>query len=163
MTISIWSPQIVDRIHMAMTIVSKEYYGVLIGQIFGMKDVQCDLVPKGKISVFEGKSFTRLDYYPRKKRKIAEIQMGSTKSGKMYFRLALYPSKFNADDFQIFKEHIELFFQISYLQLFLQSKVSYLELAADSFSYSIDSFIPFRSISNYSYRWKNTTGDLGSI
>jgi len=156
MTVSIWYRQIIDRIHMSISLgKSPQLYGVLIGQLTGMKDIQSDLVPKGKITVSAKKYVTRLGYYPAdKKRKIAELEMGSTKSGHMYFRLGLYPSKFMPGEFAIFREHLELLFQMPYDVLFQQARVSYLELAADSLTYKLGSFIPFRSRINHSKIWK---------
>lgn len=164
MTISIWYPQIVDRIHMTITITkSSKLYGVLLGQLTGMNDMQSDLVPKGKITVFKQQYVTRLGYYPAdKKRKIAELEMGSTKSGHMYFKLGLYPSKFRPGEFAKFKEHLEQLFQISYKVMFHKARVSYIELAADSMTYESCTFIPFRQRINHSEVWLDN-GKQGSL
>lgn len=164
MTISIWYPLIVDRIHMTISIgKNTNLYGVLIGQIAGMKDIQSDLVPKGKITVSKQKYVTRLGYYPAdKKRKIAELEIGSTKSGHMYFKLGLYPSKFKSHEFAKLKDHLETLFQISYDVIFHDARVSYIELAADSMTYPMNTFIPFRQRINFSKVWKQH-GEKGSI
>jgi hypothetical protein len=165
MAISIWYWQIIDRIHMSIGLTkSPQQYGVLIGQLTGMKDIQSDLVPKGKITVFESKHITRLGYYPAdKKRKIAELEMGATKTGHMYFRLGLYPSKFKPGEFTTFREHLELLFQLQYDKLFQQARVSYLELAADSLTYQLGSFIPFRARINHSMIWKSDGVPHGTL
>lgn len=169
MTISIWYPQIIDRIHMTISIGKNTHlYGVLIGQLSGMEDIQSVLVPKGKITVFKQKYVTRLGYYPSdKKRKIADLEIGSTKSNHMYFKLGLYPSKFQSNEFAIFKEHMEILFQITYDLMFHTARVSYIELAADSMTHKFQTFIPFRQRINWSKTWpledlKKSTVNLGS-
>lgn len=155
MTISIWYPQIVDRIHMTISIPKKsKLYGVLIGQLLGMKDIQSDLVPKGKITISKQQYITRLGYYPSdKKRKIADLEIGSTKSGHMYFKLGLYPSKFQSKEFSKFKDHLETLFQIPYDVMFYTAKVAYIELAADSMTHQFHTFIPFCQRINCSKGW----------
>jgi len=155
MTISIWYPQIIDRIHMTISIGKNSHlYGVLIGQLTGMKDIQSNLVPNGKITVSKQKYVTRLGYYPSdKKRKIADLEIGSTKSSHMYFKLGIYPSKFQSNEFAIFKEHLEILFQIPYDLMFHTAKVSYIELAADSMTHRFQTFIPFRQRINLSEAW----------
>jgi hypothetical protein len=165
MAISIWYWQIIDRIHMSIGLgKNPQLYGVLIGQLTGMKDIQSDLVPKGKITVSKEKYVTRLGYYPAdKKRKIAELEMGSTKTGHMYFRLGLYPSKFRPGEFTKFREQLELLFQLPYDLLFQQARVSYLELAADSLTYNMGSFIPFHARINHSKMWKSKDVAHGTL
>lgn len=155
MTISSWYAQIIDRIHMTISIgKNANLYGVLIGQLMGMKDIQSDLVPKGKITVSKQKYVTRLGYYPLdKKRKIADLEIGSTKTSHMYFKLVLYPSKFQSNEFSQFKEYLEILFQIPYDLMFHTAKVSYIELAADSMTYQFHTFIPFRPHINLSEVW----------
>ena len=169
MTISIWYPQMIDRIHMTISIGKNTHlYGVLIGQLTGMKDIQSNLVPKGKITVSKQKYVTRLGYYPAdKKRKIAELEIGSTKSSHMYFKLGLYPSKFQSNEFATFKEHMEILFQITYDLMFHTARVSYIELAADSMTHQFQTFIPFRQRINWSRAWpledvEKSTVNLGS-
>lgn len=165
MTVSIWYPQIIDRIHMTIGISKNSHlYSVLIGQLFGMKDIKNDLVPKGMITVSKKKYVTRLDYYPAdKKRKIAELEIGSTKSKHMYFKLCLYPSKFRFNEFSKFKEHMEIFFQIPYDLMFHTANVSYIELAADSMTYQFHTFIPFRQRINSSKGWPLGDGEKSTV
>jgi hypothetical protein len=107
MSVNIWRWLLVDRIHISVN-VSKYLHGVVVTQLKGMKDIQADLVPDGKITVFHKKFSTRLDYCPTKKKKIADIEIGATKSGHGYFRLGLYPSKFEPGEFEHFKEVLGL-------------------------------------------------------
>ncbi|PKO61223.1 MAG: hypothetical protein CVU24_09655 [Betaproteobacteria bacterium HGW-Betaproteobacteria-18] len=131
-----------------------QLYGVLIGQMMGMKDIQSDLVPKGKITISKQQYITRLGYYPSdKKRKIADLEIGSTKSGHMYFKLVLYPSKFQSKEFSKFKDHLETLFQIPYDVMFYTAKVAYIELAVDSLTHQFHTFIPFRQKINWSKGW----------
>ncbi len=156
MPVSAWKSPIVDRIHMTVGISKSDLqYGVLIGQLSGMKDIKKDLVPKGKITLFKDQHVTRIGYYPDKKRKIAELTVGASKSGHMYFRMSLYPSKFLPGEFSTFKEHLEILFQIPYKTWFEKARVSYLELAADSLTHERHTVIPFRERINASKVWKS--------
>ena len=111
MTVGIWYRLILDRIHLSMTIVSKEHYGIVMGQLEEMKAMQAQLVPNGKIGIRKKKYSTRLDYHPRKKGgKIADIEVGVTPTKHMYFRLGLYPSKLRGGDFDVLKSHLNAFF-----------------------------------------------------
>lgn len=141
---------------------SDQQYGALIGQLSGMKDIEKDLVPKGKITLFKNLHVTRIGYYPDKKRKIAELTVGASKSGHMYFLMGLYPSQFQPGEFSTFKEHLEIFFQIPYKMWFEKARVSYLELAADSMSHERHTVIPFRERINFSTVWK-ANGHKGSL
>ncbi|MGA8146774.1 MAG: hypothetical protein WB870_04260 [Gallionellaceae bacterium] len=149
---------------MTVGITSKELYGFVVSSLIGMKDIQSDLVPKGKINVHSGKYRTRMDYYPDKnKDKIADIEIGTTKSKHKYFRLGLYPSKFGPGDFEHFKLLLELLLpEFNYPLLFKTARVSYIELAADSRSEMAHSFVPFRPRCNYSYIYKEQDGSYGS-
>ncbi len=130
------------------------------------KEVASDIVPQGRLTLQQGHYKTRLDYYPKKKSKIAELEVGSTKSQYRYFRLGLYPPKFAAGEFAHFKAIIDLLLPFTYLYLFENGRVSYLEIAVDSMSHQMGSFIAFKRRCNCSsvYQANGTKGTayLGS-
>lgn len=164
MSLSIWKPLLIDRIHIAVSIVSSELYSFAWGQLNGIEDLKTELVPDGTIKIFKNKYVTRLSYYPIKKRMIASIEIGTTKSKHRYFRLGLYPSKFQQGEFERFKEILsELLPEFKYQQLYETGKVSYIELAADSLTHAAHSFIPFRRRCNHSSIYVDKTGSKGSI
>src|SRR5450759_4289811 len=109
MAVTIWRWLLIDRIHMSVGIGSKDLYGLVLSQLYGLKDIQADLVPNGKITINSGKYQTRLNYYPvKKKDKIADIVIGVTKSKHLYFTLCLYPTKFGPGEFEQFKETMSI-------------------------------------------------------
>jgi hypothetical protein len=147
-----------------MTIVSKEHYGIVMGQLEEMKAMQAQLVPNGKISIRKKKYSTRLDYHPRKKGgKIADIEVGVTPTKHMYFRLGLYPSKLRGGDFDVLKSHLNAFFGHGFYEsVYGTARVSYIELAVDSLKLERANIIPFRSRTNYSSVYVNKDGSKGS-
>lgn len=153
----------IDRIHMSVSVTSKDLYGFVIAQLHGMKDLQSELLPNGKITVRIEKYLTRMSYYPNKKRKIAEIEIGTTKSKHKYFRLSLFPSQFGSGEFENFKEVLALMLpEFNYQKLYSTAKVSYIELAADSASQAQHSFIHFRAKCNSSEIIPESDGTKGS-
>jgi hypothetical protein len=148
---------------MSVSVTSKDLYGFVIAQLHGMKDLQSELLPNGKITVRIEKYLTRMSYYPNKKRKIAEIEIGTTKSKHKYFRLSLFPSQFGTGEFESFKEVLALMLpEFNYQKLYSTAKVSYIELAADSTSQAQHSFIPFRAKCNSSEIITESDGTKGS-
>jgi hypothetical protein len=162
MAVNIWIYLVVDRIHISVN-VSSYQHGIVVTQLKGMKDIQADLVPDGKITMTPKKYCTRLDYYPTKKGKIAEIEIGANKSGHGYFKLVLYPSKFGPGEFEHFREVLDLLLPaFSYEKLYQTGRVSYIELAADSLTHTTHSFIPFRSRCNHSLIFTESDEAKGS-
>lgn len=153
MSLNIWVYLLVDRIHINVGIGSKDLHGLVVTQLKGMKDIQADLVPNGKITIADGKYRTRLDYYPtKKKKKTADIEVGTTKSAHKYFRLGLYPSRFEPGEFEHFKLVLSVLLpDFDYEKLFETGRVSYIELAKDSLTHPAHSFIPFRARSTKSW------------
>lgn len=164
MAVSIWKGLLIDRIHMCVAVGGKDLYGFVLSQVHGMKDIQAQLVPHGKIMVNSKKYHTRMDYYPKKnKDKIADIEIGTTKSKHKYFKLGLYPSKFGPGEFEHFKYILEVLLpEFNYPCLYNTSKVSYIELAADSLSITAHSFIPFRARCNCSKVFHEQDGSKGT-
>ncbi|MBI5006427.1 MAG: hypothetical protein HZB95_04805 [Nitrosomonadales bacterium] len=164
MGVAIWKRPCIDRIHMSVGIGCKALYGFALAQLHGMRDVKSEIVPNGNITVFAGQFHSRMSYYPSKKRKIAEIEVGITKSKHKYFRLSLFPSQFGPGEFERFKEVLALMLPpFNYQKLYVTAKVSYIEIAADSVSQAHHSFIPFRAKCNCSMIFTETDGAKGSI
>lgn len=165
MTVGIWYRLILDRIHLSMTIVSKEHYGIVMGQLEEMKAMQAQLAPQGKISIRKKKYSTRLDYHPRKKGgKIADIEVGVTPEKHMYFRLGLYPSKFRDTDFEVLKSQLDALFNHGFYEsVYETARVSYIELAVDSLKLERANLIPFRSRTNQSFIHENKDGSKGAV
>ena len=165
MTVGIWYRLILDRIHLSMSIVSKEHYGIVMGQLEEMKAMQAQLVPLGRIGIRKKQYSTRLDYHPRKKGgKIADIEVGVTPEKHMYFRLGLYPSKFRGADFEVLKSQLNAFFGHDFYEsVYGTARVSYIELAVDSLKLERANLIPFRSRTNQSSIYENKDGSKGSV
>ncbi|MBI3374985.1 MAG: hypothetical protein HY017_24955 [Betaproteobacteria bacterium] len=153
---------LVDRIHINVGVGSKALHGFVVTQLKGMKDIQGDVVPDGKITITENKYRTRLNYYPTKKRKIAELEVGA-KAHHRYFKLVLYASKFGPGEFEQLKWVLsELLPDFNYPKLFETGRVSYVELAADSLTHIAHSFVPFRAKANNSWVHDDGNGVKGS-
>ncbi len=161
MSITVWKTTMIDRIHMSIS-VSKSLHGYLVSILKGLPQMQSDYVPNGKITITEQHYLTRLNWYPAKNRKIAELEIGSTKSGHRYFRLGLYPSKFRSDEFEHFKWLFTTLMPWPYAKLYEGARVSYVELAADSLTHMAHSFIPFRPQCWYSAIYVDGKGEPGT-
>ena len=155
--VNIWIWMQVDRIHISVG-VGKELHGLIVSLLDGLKDAQTDWVPNGKITITKHQYHRRLNYYPVKGRKIADMEIGATKSKQGYFRLGLYPSKFGPGEFQHFKEMLELLMPFSYEKLFETGRVSYIELAQDSLTHVAHTYIPFRARCNCSSIYADESG-----
>ena len=162
MALTIWVKLQIDRINISVGIGSSDLYNFVIAQLYGMKDLQKELVPNGKITIKVGHYRTRLNYYAKKLR-IAEIEIGMTKLKHRYFKLGLSPSKFGPGDFDKFKETLSILLpDFCYAKLFETGRVSYIELAADSMSHKAHSFIPFRRRCNVSSVYIDKMNNAGS-
>lgn len=136
-------PLVIDRIGITVGVSSKTHYGFLISQLYGMRDIQDDLLLEGNLKITKGKYFTRLDFWPEKKRKIAELICGSTKSSYLYFKLVLYPSCFRLNEFETIKSLTKtLLADWSYDDLFFTGHVSYIEIARDFLNKDFSDHLP---------------------
>lgn len=137
-------PLVIDRIHMTVGVTSKDHYSFLISQLYGLLDIQKDLMPKGKLTVRKETHLTQLNFWPAKGRKIAEIIGGSTKSKHLYLKLVLYPAKFRTGDFENIKSSINvLLSEWSYENLFFTANVSYVEIARDFVNKDCLAYFPY--------------------
>ena len=144
MALSIWKPLLIDRIHLTMRIKEDEVYKFAWGQIWEILALHKSILPEGRIGKKKQQYSVRIDYFPDKKRKIAEIEIGQAYKYR-YIKLVLYPSKFSGNEFCYFKEHFNGFFPtFCYENLFSQAHVSSIEFACDSLSHPANSLIPFR-------------------
>lgn len=171
----LWTPMMVDRICIVCVIPSNDLYAFALGQLYGAAELQKAYVPDGKIIVINNadKFTTRMEYYPafkskKNNRRIADITMGGPKlfggaKTHKYFALTLYPSQFRGDDFETFKEMLDVLFdQLNYANLYATGKVNYLELTKDSLSHPHHSFLPYRRYCTKSEIWKEPNGHLGT-
>lgn len=150
MSLSIWKTILIDRIHMTLSIKEDHLYKFAWGQLWGIHDIRESLMPKGKITIHPAPYSLRISFYPEKKRKVADIEVGKRYKNQ-YFKLILYPSKFVGDDFCELKHILNtLLPDFSYDKLFTSSHVNYIELACDSLTHHAHSFIPFREKVNHS-------------
>ncbi len=164
MNLEVWDPLEVDRIHFSMIIPSKLLYDVVWSQFYGFKDIASDLVPFGKIGVFKSKYNLRMTYCPTKKRVIAVMEVGVAKSKIRYFKLSLFPGKCNVGELQKFKEQLAVLLDVfSFDQLYNIANVTYLELAADSRTHEMHTFIPYRRRTAMSGIWHEPDGTKGTI
>jgi hypothetical protein len=174
MAVNIWRYLLVDRIGITGVIPSAALYKHVYGQFFTMNEEQKLLLPGGKIKIRKNKYSMRLDYYTEYthktagRRKIADITLGSYKiSGKKsvdrYLTLTLYPSQFQAGEFEHFKSVFDALFEpITYSLLHHTGRVNYLELAADSLSHKHHGFLPYRKYCTKSHIHKEDDGHLGT-
>ncbi len=145
MAVNIQKSLVLDRIRFFVYVPSKELFSYALSQLYEIAALKKQWVPQGQITVKSKYSKTRLTYCPQKKRCIASIELGATKNQKLYFRLDLLPTRFFGDEFEVFKEILGLLLdEFNYLKLYKTARISYLELAVDSLSRPIGSFLPFR-------------------
>lgn len=156
-------PLVIDRIHMTVGVTSKKLYSYLISQLYGLLDIQGTLLPKGKLSIIKEDYETRLDFWPVKGRKIAEVICGSTKSKHLYFKLVLYPAKFRHGEFEHIKFLIEvLLSKWSYPILFSTANVPYVEIARDFLNKDYLAYFPYFPGARKSEVVFEKNGDKGS-
>lgn len=156
-------PLVIDRIHMTVGVTSKDHYSFLISQLYGLLDIQKDLMPKGKLTVRKETHLTQLNFWPAKGRKIAEIIGGSTKSKHLYLKLVLYPAKFRTGDFENIKSSINvLLSEWSYENLFFTANVSYVEIARDFVNKDCLAYFPYYPAARKSEVFFENNGDKGS-
>ena len=177
MAVEIWQPIIIDRISMLVTIGSDDLYSFIYAQLKAMEEESKVLLPYGKIVVRFNKSnyTTRLDYYPKYangeggKRKIVDITLGKNKikgleSLYMHLTLTLYPSKFEANEFERLKEILAMLFDIyDYSTFYNYGQVNYLELAWDCRSHANHTFLPFQKSISKSYIYTEKDGCRGTV
>ena len=167
----------IDRISMLVAIPSEDLYKFMYSQLFSMRDEKKTIVPDGNIQICfdKVKYTTRLDYYPEfanvkgGKRKIADITIGKNKiQGQetvyRHLTLTLYPSKVKGNEFERFKENLNILFQEhGYPAFYNNAKVNYLELAYDSNSEVNHSFLPYQSYISRSSVYKEKDGSCGTL
>ncbi|MDR3368096.1 hypothetical protein [Rhodoferax sp.] len=173
MAVEVWRHLLVDRIAITVTMKSLDLYKFALSQLYGLVDIQKDLLPLGRIFVRKEEYCTRLDYYPEYKMKqtrrcIANITVGSNvlfgKGGvHRYFKLTLYPSQFQGEDFDRFKSVLEDHLpDFNYKRLHMYGKVNYLELALDSLTHPNHTFLPYQKYVNISQIYPETDGTMGT-
>ena len=177
MAVHIWRRLLVDRIGITVVIPSGELYNHVFGQLYTMEEEQKQFLPGGIIKIPPNKNKmypVRLDYYAAYtykkagRRKILDITVGAPKLfGKTtphrHMTLTLYPSQFQAGEFENFKSVFDtLFDPIAYSMLYHTGKVNYLELAADSLSHMHHGFLPYRKYCTKSHIHKEDDGYLGT-
>jgi len=175
--VNIWRYLLVDRIAITGVIPSIELYNHVFGQLYTMEAEQAQFLPGGKIIIAPNKNKmypVRLDYYAEYtykkvgRRKILDITVGAPKLfGKKtphrYMTLTLYPSQFQAGEFENFKSVFDtLFDPITYSMLYHTGKVNYLELAADSLSHRHHGFLPYCKYVKVSDIYKSAAAQLGT-
>ena len=164
MAINIFLRLIVDRIRFFVLIDATEMYGVVWSQLKEISAMNNEFLPDWKLTVHKMKhGKTQLRFRPEAKRCVAIIEIGTTNGEKRYFSLDLFPSKFQAGEFDLVKEVLTIFLDdLNYEKLFYTARVSYLELAADSLSHPMSSFLPFRTrtFSSYVYPLKEGKGSI---
>lgn len=148
MGVGIWKTLQLDRIHQTLKIKSAEEYGVLLGQLDEMWSIQKQFLPEGRIGRGSKGFQSWVNYFPRKKgRSIANLEVGIMDVDHRYIRLTMYPSNFQGNDFSKLKTHLNIFFgggSNFYENLYLNARVSYIELAADSLTLQRNNLILFR-------------------
>ena len=162
MSLELWRPLLIDRISMNLEIDKNDLYSFAWEQLRGIHDLQKQLLPEGKITLKKEQYATRIGYYPNKKRKIADIELGQAYQHR-YLKLTLYPPKFAGNEFAELKELLGILLpEFRYENFFLHSRVAYIELACDSLTHPAHSFIPFRAKSNNSLIFVDGLGGKGS-
>lgn len=106
-----------------------------------------------------------LDVRPASERKIAELIVGFAKKKKAthYFKLVLYPSKFQQGEFEWLQNLIALLLgDLTYTKMFLSAKVTYLELAVDYLNKTNAEYLPHSAKARRSFVYQEKAGLKGS-
>lgn len=161
MGLDLWRQILIDRISMNISIDDNDTYSFAWGQMFGIHDIQKDLLPLGEITLKKDAYLTRISFYPEKNRKIADVEVGRRYQHR-YIKLGLYPYKFQGDDFPNLKRFLRLLAPLDYERFFFNSRTSYIEIAVDSHTHPTYSFIPFREKTNHSFVYVDKSGAKGA-
>lgn len=162
---AMYLPMVIDRIHMNVVIPSKALHSFLWDQLYEMKALQKELIPNGKLKLRKEHSTTYLDVWPSSGRKIAELVVGFAKKKKSthYFKLVLYPSKFRQGEFVWLENLMALLLGgLTYSAMFLNAKVTYLELAIDCLNKNNADYLPHSAKARRSYVYPEKSGYKGS-
>lgn len=162
MPVSISMQMVVDRIRFHV-LVEKTLCSHIWSQFKEMVILSKDIVPQGRIRMWTGKhGQTRLIYQPVKRRTIAVMGVGTTASKHYYFGLDLFPTRFQVGEFDHFKSVLTAILDIvAYEKLYVDANVSYLELAVDSLSFQMGSFLPYFAKSSKSHVHQLSDGTGG--
>ncbi len=176
MSVNRWRRVIVDRISMLGKIVDPDLYNQSKNQLYAILKNKAQLLPGGRVWIKQEEYSTRLDWYPvysstnkDMTRRIASITLGSNilfGTGKLYrfFKLDLYPSQFQGEEFKYFQLVLEKYLPtFRYPSLHQSSKVNHLELAVDSLTHLNHTFLPATKYSKVSDIYKEANGCKGSI
>lgn len=162
---ALYLPMVIDRIHMNVVIQSKAMHSFLWDQLYEMKALQKELLPNGKLKLRVEHSTTYLDVWPSSGRKIAELIVGFAKQKKSthYFKLVLYPSKFRQGEFAWLQNLMTLLLgDLTYSTMFLNAKVTYLELALDFLNKNNADYLLHSARARRSYVYPEKSGRKGS-
>lgn len=160
---AVWLQMVLDRVELVVKVSSVDLYNFALAQLHGLADLSAQLVPDGKLFVTQEMYTTRLNYFAAKKRKIADLIMGATKTNHRYFKLVLYPSNFKDGDFSKLKELLEVHFDVfNYENLFHSAHVTYIEFAADLLFREKSGFIAMKPKTALSEVFVEADGQLGT-
>jgi hypothetical protein len=144
--VTVWLGPLIDVIGITIPF-DNSFYGHVLNQFYLIKLDQKTFVPYGEVRVWKGGPYiTHMSYVVDKSRgRMALVTIGTSKSHYKYLKLTLYPQKYKEEDFEIFCEVILGELLLAPYQIFFETgHVSYLEIAADTISHSVEEIIPFR-------------------
>src|SRR4051812_1049310 len=107
----IYNKMTVDTIDLVVSVVGEDQYEALWSQLYAFQEIEKDgYWPKGwKNRPRQGEASLRLHISPQSKRKIAMLELGTTKQKHRWFKLRLYPNNFRGEEFAFLQEAMRIF------------------------------------------------------
>lgn len=141
----LWVTLLLDRLHINLHL-SNERYKAYIEQLYLMQSCKDEFLPGVSVKIWKKGDFTTYFRYGAGKHPIADIVLGSSKSGSKYLSVQLFPGNFTGDRFNRFKKDLSVMIPLlTYEYLYFEGRVAYIELAHDCLSLDRDRIIPYRS------------------
>lgn len=133
--------------------------------LYLMQEYKDELLPNIAVKIWKKNDFTIIFRYGTGKHTIADIVLGSSKSGKKYLSLQLFPPNFKEGNFERFKKDLSVIIpELTYEFLYFNGRVAYIELARDCLSLDRKNIIPYRSHTRSSNVYiEKATGYRGTI
>ena len=136
----------IDRIRIAGIGLTKEQYHLALMQLPEIASLSNGILKSGKVK-YSRKSYVHaVNYGNGPLQSIARLEIGSTKSQHCYLAWELWPHRLRGSDFRGFHDLVQLLLPspvYSYPFAYEFGRVSKLELAYDTLSIAMHSFIPW--------------------
>jgi hypothetical protein len=140
----------IDTIELLFTIPDKDYYSFLWAQGSGIKDIAQSIVPQGKVTLKKLPYLLRTKFFHGPKRNTADVEVFTNRNKIQFFKLRLFPTRWNTGEFADFQLWMQTLYEMSYSDLHQYGKVTRLDIARDLYSMARERVIPYRSHSTIS-------------